>query len=404
MNWGKVILFSFIFVTCMAVIFPGFAQEKGEETASPDRAITMDAQYTGIRVPQDEEVDMDLIFMNKGKRGEDVIVWVDKAPQGWETSIETYQFEVTGIHVPADKEKTLTFKATPPDNIKPGKYFFRIEAKTEDGIFKMQEDISVEVIGKEEKEVKTSEKIELSTFYPVLSGPVKGEFKFTVSVKNKLDREAVFNLFASGPEKWNINFKPAFESTYVSSLRLQPDQTKNIDVEVKPPLSAEAGEYPFKIRVSTEGAAAEAELKVILTGSYDLKVSTASGLLSLDAKPGEKSNVSIYVRNTGTAENKDITFTTFKPENWKVEFKPERIDFIKPNEFKQVEVIITPYKEALVGDYSIEIQAKGEEGSQDSVEFRVTVKATPIWGWAGIGIIVFVIGGLVLTFRFLGRR
>jgi len=26
-----------------------------------------------------------------------------------------------------------------------------------------------------------------------------------------------------------------------------------------------------------------------------------------------------------------IKFMTFKPENWKVEFKPERIDLIEPN-------------------------------------------------------------------------
>ena len=71
---------------------------------------------------------------------------------------------------------------------------------------------------------------------------------------------------------------------------------------------------------------------------------------------------------------------------------------------KQVEVIITPYEEALVGDYSIEVQAAGQKGSKDSVEFRVTVKASPIWGWAGIFIIALMIAGLILTFKFFGRR
>ena len=110
------------------------------------------------------------------------------------------------------------------------------------------------------------------------------------------------------------------------------------------------------------------------------------------------------MRNTGTAINKDISFTSFKPENWRVQFNPPRINFLKPGEIKQVEVVITPYEGALVGDYSIEIKAKGEEGSQDSVEFRVSVKASPVWGWVGIGIILFVIGGLILVFRFFGRR
>jgi hypothetical protein len=33
---------------------------------------------------------------------------------------------------------------------------------------------------------------------------------------------------------------------------------------------------------------------------------------------------------------------SFKPENWKVEFKPEKIDQIEPNGLKQVEMIVTP--------------------------------------------------------------
>lgn len=407
MKQGRVILLSFIAVIVFVILsFPVFAQEKkAETTAKPDRAITMAVQYTGIRVPQGKNIRMELVFLNQGKQGEDVAVWVDRAPQGWETSIETSQYEVTGIYVPADTEKTLTFRAVPKESVGPGKYIFRIAVRTEDGRFRMEGRISVEVL-KEEK--KSSGEIKLTAFYPVLKGPIKGEYEFSVMVKSGLDRDAIFKLFASGPEGWNISFKPAYESKikarYISSLEILANQSKVLDVEVKPSLSATAGEYPLKVGVSTEGAEADTELKLVLIGSYGLKMGTPSGLLSLDARPGEKSNISIYVRNTGTVVNRDIVFTTFKPENWKIEFKPERIDSIKPNDIKQVEAVITPYEDALVGDYSLKVQAKGEEGSQDAVEFRVTVKASQVWGWAGLGIIALVIIGLILTFRFLGRR
>ena len=94
---------------------------------------------------------------------------------------------------------------------------------------------------------------------------------------------------------------------------------------------------------------------------------------------------------------------SFKPENWKVEFKPESIDSIDPGDFKQVEMIITPYEEALVGDYSVGVQVGGEKTNKD-LEFRTTVKASPAWGWIGIGIIVLVVMGLFAMFRWLGRR
>jgi uncharacterized membrane protein len=126
-------------------------------------------------------------------------------------------------------------------------------------------------------------------------------------------------------------------------------------------------------------------------------------LLSLNAKQGKASNVSFYIKNTGSAKNSDIKFLSFKPENWKVEFKPEKIDAIEPGDLKQVEMIVTPYEDALVGDYSVGVKVEGEKAAT-TLEFRTTVKASAAWGWVGIGIIVFVIAGLFGLFRWLGRR
>jgi uncharacterized membrane protein len=184
---------------------------------------------------------------------------------------------------------------------------------------------------------------------------------------------------------------------------LKAGGTSTVAVEVKPPKYAEAGEYPVTVTVSSENRKAEAKLQVVLTGTYGLEVGTVTGLLSLDAKQGKAANMSIYVKNTGSAVNNDITFTTYKPENWEVEFEPETIDAIEPGDLQQVEVTFTPYEEALVGDYSVGVDVNGEKASK-SIEFRVTVKASTAWGWIGIGIIVLVIAGLIGLFLWLGRR
>ena len=65
-------------------------------------------------------------------------------------------------------------------------------------------------------------------------------------------------------------------------------------------------------------------------------------------------------------------------------------------------MIITPNEDALVGDYSVAVKINGEKASK-TLEFRVGVKARSL-GWIGIGIIVFVIAGLLALFRKLGRR
>jgi uncharacterized membrane protein len=224
-----------------------------------------------------------------------------------------------------------------------------------------------------------------------------------MEVDSKIDKDTVFDLFVQGPEGWDINFKPAYEDKYISSLRLKANGTQTVAVAVKPPAKTKAGEYPITVRVSSGEAKGEATLTVILTGTYGLEVGTANGLLSLEARQGQPANISFYVKNTGSAANNDVKFMSFKPENWTVEFKPERIPSIAPDDLKQVELSITPNSEALVGDYSVTVNVEGEKASKP-IEFRVTVRASSAWGWIGIGIIVLVVIGLTGLFRWLGRR
>jgi len=266
----------------------------------------------------------------------------------------------------------------------------------------MSQAITIKVVAGEGK-AKEAKGVKLTTSYPVLQGPSDATFEFSLEVDSKLDEDAVFDLLAQGPQGWDINFKPAYETKYISSLRIKSKQSTSVAVEVKPATGTQAGEYPFNVKVSSGDANAEAKLTVILTGTYGLEVGTPSGLLSLEARGGRPANMSFYVKNTGSAVNQDIKFMTFKPENWKVEFKPEKIDAIQPGDLKQVEVIITPYEDALVGDYSVGVNVEGEKANK-TIEFRTTVKASAAWGWIGIGIIVVVIAGLFGLFRWLGRR
>jgi uncharacterized membrane protein len=377
-----------------------FATEKDEDR--PARSISMAAEYPGVVVPPDENVSMDIVFHNQGKSDETVDVWLSEIPKDWKAKIKTYRYSVTGVYVPGGEDKSLTFEAEPGKGVAPGKYNFRIEAKTVDGQFKMEQNILVEVTGAEEKSA-ADRGVKLTTSYPEIRGPSDATFEFSVDVDSKLDKDAVFDLFASGPKGWDINFKPAYETKYITSLRLKSNQNQSIAVEVKPSSMAEAGKYPINIRVSSGDAKGEAQLAVILTGTYSLEVGTPSGLLSLDARQGKTANMSFYVKNTGSAANHNIKFMSFKPENWKVEFSPESIDIIEPGDLKQVELSITPYEDALVGDYSVSVNVEGEKASK-IIEFRTTVKASAAWGWIGIGIIVVVIGGLFGIFRWLGRR
>jgi uncharacterized membrane protein len=317
--------------------------------------------------------------------------------------LKTYKFTVTGVHVPAGEDKALTFQADPDDNLEPGRYQFRIAAKTRDGHFQMDETIAVTIKGKKETEDKPSKDLKLSTTYPVLRGPTDGSFEFSVELDSDLDTNAVVDLAADGPKDWSINFKPGYESKYITSLQMKANQSRNISVEVKPAFNAEAGEYPIKMYATAAGKKAALDLTVALTGTYELEAGTPTGQLSLEAKKGKTANLSIYVKNTGSATNHDIQFMSFKPENWKVDFKPEKIDALEPGALEQVEVSITSFEDALVGDYSVSVNVEGERASK-TLEFRTTVKASAMWSWVGVVVIAGVIGGLTGLFQKFGRR
>ncbi len=384
---------------CIAA--PSLAEEEKKDERPP-RSIAMAPEYPGVIVPPGEEVEMDLILYNRGKSDENIDIQVTSIPKGWKAKLKTYRFAITGAHVKNGETARLTFFAEPESkDIKPGTYVFEVRAQTQDGAFTSKQEITVTVSKEAEKEKERA--LTVTTSYPVLRGPTDVTFEFSLEVDNKMDKDMVYNLTSQGPENWEVNFKPAYEDKYISSLRLEKNQSKSMAVEVKPHRLSEAGEYPISVRVGSGDAKAESQLTVILTGTYKLEAGTPSGILSLEARKGKPANMSIYVKNTGSATNHDIKFLSVKPENWKVTFEPERIELLKPDELKQVEVTITPADEALVGDYSVGLSVDGEKASK-TMELRTTVRASTAWGWIGIGIIVGVIVGLGGLFTWLGRR
>ena len=377
------------------------ADEPAKRDDRPARGVAIYSEFSGVVVPVGESVRMDLTVENKGRQDEVVALKITSIPKGWKASLKGGSFTVTGVAVPEGKTRTLSFSAEPEKGVGPGTYDFGIEGVTTDG--KLKANYSITVASRERSRLGT-EDIQITTSYPVLRGQTDATFEFSLDVNNKMDADRTFNLAAQAPEKWEINFKPGYEQKQISSLRIRGNSNQTVAVSVTPPKDTTAGEYPILVRISSGESKAEAKLMVVLTGIYKLEAATPTGILSTDAVTGKPTTVSLLVKNTGSAVNRNINLSSFKPENWKVEFKPEKLEALEPNQFKQVEATITPAATALVGDYSVGLMVDGEKSSSKTVEMRVTVKAPTAWGWIGVGLIAVVIGGMGGLFAWLGRR
>lgn len=375
-------------------------QDQGKKGDGPDRSFALYFDYPEIIFPGgSNNIDLNLTFTNKGKRDES-IYFNYQVPSGWGARAKGYGADITALYVPAGETKSITFSIAPQENTKPGVYHFKVAARSEDGALKASQALKVTLY---EKAKEKEGEIVLTTSYPVLQGSSDGKFEFALSVNNKTRKELPFNLIAEAPKGWRVNFKPPFKDTYISSLMLKPDESENVTVQVTPDPFAAAKEYTIPITVTAEDFTADASLKVIITGTYKIDVGTNTGLLSLSTQRGKSSNLSIYVQNTGSATLQDVSLLSVKPENWKVTFSPEKIISLDPGKLEQVEVTIVPGEESLVGDYAVGVSVNAEKTS-DSLDLRVTVKASAAWGWIGVGLIILVIAGLFGLFRALGRR
>ena len=400
-NRGRTSVSIFLFfalIFCLILSSLAFAQEEKKDLR-PERGIAVFPEFSGVVVPKGETVRMDLILENKGRTDETIDVKISNIPKGWKASLKGGSYVVSGLYVPNGKTKNMALTLEPDKTVNPGTYTFQFDAQTADGKFTSSNKLNVTV----QERTAGLEDIQITTSYPVLRGQTDAKFEFSLEIMNKSEADRNFNLSGVAPEKWEINFKPAYEQKQISSLRIKGASSQSVAVEVTPAKDAQAGEYPILVRVGSGEKKAEAKLTVILTGIYKIDAGTPTGILSLEAVAGKPANFSVFVKNTGSAIQRNVSFSSFKPENWEVTFKPDKLDVLEPNALKQIEVTVKPATQALVGDYSVGVLVNGEK-SDKTIEIRVTVKASTAWGWIGIFIIIFVIAGLSALFIWLGRR
>jgi uncharacterized membrane protein len=134
-----------------------------------------------------------------------------------------------------------------------------------------------------------------------------------------------------------------------------------------------------------------------------MQLTTPTGLLSAEVTAGNDTRVELEVRNTGSAELKDITMDYNAPVGWEVTYEPTSIEKLAAGETATVIASLSSSDQSIPGDYVTNMTASTPEVTS-SANFRVAVKTSMLWGWLGIFIILAVIGGITYLFRKYGRR
>lgn len=249
----------------------------------------------------------------------------------------------------------------------------------------------------------------LSCKYPTLRGLSGSSFGFEIELKYHAEEGATFDLTATPPSpKWTTSITAGMYAAEreIGSIELggwvTPEKVK-VNLAPLPGNMPEPGDYVVTLEASSDTTKSSIDLTAVVTAKYEFYLYTATGRLNTQVTTGEDNHLSILLVNSGSAAIEDVTFLSSKPEGWSITFTPDTIDSLGSRLTREVDVIINPPEKTIAGDYAVSLKAESEQIS-DSLELRVTVLTSTIWGWVGILIAVAVIGGLAVLFRRLGRR
>jgi uncharacterized membrane protein len=352
--------------------------------------VTLYTPFTKISVPPGESIDYSIDIINKSSDVKNVDISLTGLPKGWNYILKSGGWNIRQISILPGATKSLSLKVEVPLKVNKGSYRFNVVA----GGFEV---LPLVVIVSEQGTFKT----EFIPAQPNMEGQASSTFTFRANLKNRTADKQLYALKARVPRGWIVTFKADYKQ--VTSVNIEANSNEDITIEIKPPDQIEAGTYKIPVSASTSSTFADMELEVVITGSYKMELTTPHGLLSTSITAGDEKRIELLVKNTGSSDLADITFSSSAPANWNVIFDPKKLDKLEPGRNASVFATIKADKKAIAGDYATNLVAKTPEVTSQAA-FRISVKTPMLWGWIGVLVIVVALGSVYYLFRKFGRR
>ncbi|MEW6623332.1 MAG: NEW3 domain-containing protein [Bacillota bacterium] len=382
----------FFFLFCFLVVIMLFpVQSTAQQTG-----IELMTQFPSIAGTAGEDITFSIKIKNYGSRSELINLEVSSKPQEWVTTLRGRGRNIQQVMVEGGGSENVDLIVKIPDNVEIGDYPLTIAAVSERGsksTLALNISISHERLGDDR----------LSARYIELKGPNDATFDFRLDLKNNSSTEQLYSLGVQLGPGWQATFTPANERQQVASISVKPGESRGIDVKITPPVTVKEGEYTILVEAISPTSRVTEELKIIISGTYDLEFTTSTGRLNADVIAGRETKVNLEAKNNGSAPLNNINFSSKQPNNWAVTFEPDTIEVLQPGESRQITATISADAKAIAGDYVVSLTASTKE-VRSSADLRVTVKTSTLWGLVGVIIVVGVIAGLYHVFRKYGRR
>lgn len=396
--WTFTLCLALAWLLVGASVSPILAQEgqirQQDLPVEPSQDLVLFTSYPAQETAIGEDVTFQLTLRTEATTPQLVRLETQGLPAGWSASFRGSGRVVEAAYVEAENDTKVDLRVDPPQDVKPGDYNFSVIARGDSG----ETTLPIELTVKE----KLPPSLEFDVDLPTLRGTPSTTFRYTAKLKNAGDEDLTVNLLTEMPKGFEVTYKLSGQD--VTSIPLAADETKTVNVEIKPFPDIPAGTYPFNVLAQGGEAEAATTLTAEVTGQPELTVTAPDGRLSGQAYAGDQTPLKLVVQNTGSAPARDVELSASQPGGWQVEFEPKRIAEIGSGKQIEVTANIQPAEQAVAGDYVITLRATPNDGPAESAEFRVTVLTSTLWGVVGIGLIAVAVAVVGLAVARFGRR
>jgi len=371
------------------------AADQPAASAAHIKGLWLTTDYPSVAARAGETTTIKMKLQNYDLPPERVALSVDGAPQGWNVALLGGSTPVTAAMPATNDNVPLSLRVDVPANVPAGVQHLVVHAKAGTA----SADLPIDITTGQDLPAQLSIKAKL----PSLNGTPTTSFEFQFTVTNQSDKDLLVKMAAKAPPGFQTSFMEAYGTQELSSIPVEAGKDKDMKVKVTPPDNVTAGDYPIAVQASSEGASADTQMSMDISGQPKLKLSGEEGRLNAQAEAGTQTPIKLTVENTGSAPANDITMSGSPPSDWKVTFQPDKIETLAPAQKQDVEALLTPSTKAIAGDYMTTFNANGK-GNSSSADFRITVATSSLWGIAGVGIIAVAFLVLVGAVARFGRR
>lgn len=319
---------------------------------------------------------------------------VSGVPSGWSVTLRGGGYEVRSVLTNPSKPPDVTVDVAVPDDAAASDQTITLLASGGAETARLALDVHVAA--------QAGGSVSLKADFPALQGTSDQSFDFTLQLSNSTPQPLTFSLQASGADGWQVSAHPTSEAT-AASVTVDAGANEGVTVTAKPPPDVATGDYPITLQAVSGDHTAQAQLGVHITGRVEMQLTTPDQRLNTSANAGEAKGLAVSVVNSGTSPLTAVALSGTGPTDWTITFSPATIDSVDPLQAAAATANITPSADAIAGDYVVTLTAKTQD-TTETLDIRVTVETSPLWGFIGVILILAALGGLAWVFRRYGRR